>query len=61
MSRLVIEKELGMIRRRLDAIEEALGEEMTSDDKTALDEALSEHRLGKSIPFKRLRPKARRH
>ncbi len=41
-----------MIRRRLEAIEDMLAEEMTADDKQALAEALKEHRVGKSIPFK---------
>ena len=52
MSRLVLEKELGLIRQRLQAIEDALGEEMTTEDTAALEEALKEHRRGKSIPFK---------
>ncbi len=46
MSKVVLEKELRLIRRRLEAIEEALGEEMTADDRSALDEALREHREG---------------
>lgn len=53
MSRLVLERELHLIRERLEAIEEALGEEMTADDKKALEEALKEHREGKTIPFRR--------
>ena len=52
MSRLVLEKELGLIRRRIEAIEEALSEEMTAEDRSALSEALKEHREGKSVPFK---------
>jgi len=52
MSRLVPEKELGLIRQRLEAIEEALSEEMTAEDKTALSAALKDHRERKSIPFK---------
>jgi hypothetical protein len=52
MSRLVLEKELHLIRERLEAIEEALGEEMTADDKEALEEALKEHREGKTVPFR---------
>ena len=52
MSRLVLEKELGLIRQRLQAIEDALGEEMTMEDKTALEEALKEHSRGRSVPFK---------
>jgi hypothetical protein len=60
MSIVVLEKELVLIRERLQAIEEALGEEMTAEDKTALEEALKEHKRGKSIPFKRKRSRARR-
>jgi len=60
MSRVVLEKELGLIRQRLQAIEEALGEEMTEEDKTALEEALKEHKRGKSIPFKPKRSRTRR-
>jgi len=60
MSRAVLEKELGLIRQRLQAIEEALGEEMTAEDKTALEEALKEHRRGKSIRFKPRRSRTRR-
>jgi len=52
MSKLVLEKELHLIRERLEAIEEALGEEMTADDKESLKEALKEHREGKTVPFK---------
>ncbi len=52
MSKVAIAKELSLIRRRLEAIEETLGEEMTPDDKTTLEEALRDHREGKSIPFK---------
>lgn len=61
MSRLVLEKELGLIRQRLQAIEDALGEEMTAEDKTALQEALNEHRRGKSIHFKPRTPRTRKH
>lgn len=52
MSKLILEKELHLIRERLEAIEEALGEEMTADDKKALEEALREHREGKTITFR---------
>ncbi len=52
MSRLILEKELSLIRQRLEAIEEALGEELTVDDKESLDEALKEHKEGKSVPFR---------
>ena len=52
MSRLILEKELHLIRERLEAIEDALGEEMTSDDKRALEEAMSEHKKGKTIAFR---------
>jgi len=57
MSRLVLEKELGLIRQRLQAIEDALGEEMTAEEKAALEEALKENRKGKSILLK---PRAQR-
>jgi len=60
MSRLVLEKELHLIRERLEAIEEALGEEMTADDKKALDEALKEHREGRTVPFRPHRSRARK-
>jgi hypothetical protein len=59
MSKLVLEKELSLIRQRLKAIEEALGEEMSLNDKEALDQALKEHREGTSIPFKAARSRTR--
>ncbi len=52
MAQTTLERELKLIRQRLDSIEEALGEEMTDDDKRALQEALEEHRLGKTVPFR---------
>ena len=60
MSRLILQKELSQIRQRLEAIEEALGEEMTTEEKAALSETLNEHGEGKSIPFKRAKPRARK-
>jgi len=51
MSKVGLEKELRLIRQRLESIEEALAEEMTNDDKRALQEALKEHREGTTIPF----------
>ncbi|MDG6983396.1 MAG: hypothetical protein JRN28_02425 [Nitrososphaerota archaeon] len=48
-----LEKELKLIRERLDSIEDALGEEMSDDDKKARAEAIREHREGKTIPFVR--------
>jgi hypothetical protein len=60
MSKPVLEKELVLIRERLQAIEDALGEEMTAEDKTALEEALKEHKKRESIPFKHKRSRARR-
>ncbi len=60
MSRLILEKELHLIRRRLEAIEDVLAEEMTADDKKAITEALKEHREGKSIPFKPSRLRTRK-
>lgn len=47
MSKLILEKELLLIRERLEAIEQALGEEMTVDYKKALQEAMKEHREGR--------------
>jgi len=60
MSRLVFEKELHLIRRRLEAIGEALAEEMTADDKKALQEPLEEHREGKTIAFRPSRSRIRK-
>ena len=48
-----LEKELRLIRERLDSIEDALAEEMSEDDKKAHTEALKEHEEGKTIPFVR--------
>jgi hypothetical protein len=48
-----LEKELKLIRERLDSIEDALAEEMSEDDKRARAEALKEHKEGKSVPFAR--------
>jgi hypothetical protein len=59
MSKVGLEKELRLIRQRLESIEEALAEEMIDDDKQALQEALKEHREGKTIPFTKL--KVRKH
>ncbi len=55
MSKQELEKELRLIRQRLESIEEALAEEMTDDDKQALEEALKEHREGQTTPFTKLR------
>ncbi len=55
MAATKLEKELTLIRRRLDSIEEALGEEMAVDDREALKEALEEHRQGKTTPFAKTR------
>jgi len=55
MSQTRLEKELRLIRQRLEAIEEVLAEEMTEEDKRSLKEALREHREGKSVPFERVR------
>jgi predicted nucleic acid-binding Zn-ribbon protein len=52
MSRLIVEKELHLIRERLEAIEDALGEEMTTDEKRALEEAMREYKEGKTIAFR---------
>ena len=48
-----LERELRLIRERLDSIEDALGEDMSEDDKRARAEALKEHREGKTVPFVR--------
>jgi hypothetical protein len=61
MSRLILERELHLIRERLEAIEDALGEEMTADDKQALEEALKEHREGETIPFRLNKSRTRKH
>lgn len=53
MMATALERELRLIRERLDSIEEALGEEMAEDDKRARAEALKEHREGKTVPFVR--------
>jgi len=48
-----LEKELRLIRQRLDSIEDVLSEEMSTGDKRARAEALKEHREGKTVPFVR--------
>ena len=48
-----LEKELRPIRERLNSIGDALGEEMSKDNKRARAEALREHREGKTVPFVR--------
>lgn len=45
-----LEKELRLIRERLDSIEDALAEEMSDEDNKARSEALKEHKEGKTIP-----------
>ncbi len=60
MSKLILERELHLIRERLEAIEEVLGEEMTADDKKALEEASREHQEGKTITFRPARSRARK-
>lgn len=52
MSKLILEKELHLIRERLEAIEQALGEDITADEKKALEEAIKEHREGKTVTFR---------
>jgi len=44
-----IQGELKLIRRRLEAIEDALSEEMSADDAEALREAMEEHKRGETI------------
>jgi len=48
-----LERELRLIRERLDSIEDVLAEEMSEDDKKARDEALKEHKEGRTVPFVR--------
>ncbi|MDH2901723.1 MAG: hypothetical protein PXY39_12210 [archaeon] len=55
MSQTSVQRELRLIRQRLEAIEEVLGEEMSESDKHALKEALREHKEGKSVPFSKVR------
>jgi len=44
--------ELKLIRAKLEALEEMLSEEEVSEeDKKALEEALEEHKRGKTIPL----------
>ena len=57
MALTTVERELRPIRQRLDSIEEALVEEMAEDEKSALREALDEHRLGMFVPFKARNPR----
>ncbi len=53
MMATALEKELKLIRERLDSIEDALGEEMSEGDKDARAEALKEHKEGKTVRFVR--------
>ncbi len=48
-----LERELRLIRERLDSIEDVLAEEMSEDDKKVRAEALKEHKEGKTVPFAR--------
>jgi hypothetical protein len=48
-----LENELRLTRERLDSIEDALGEEMSEDDKRARTEAIREHREGRAVSFSR--------
>ena len=48
-----LEKELRLIRERLDSIEDALAEDMSAEDKKARAEALREHKEGRAVPFTR--------
>lgn len=61
MSRTILARELVLIRRRLEAIEEALAEEMSAEDKAALQEALHEYSAGKSVAFRPARAGNRKH
>lgn len=44
-----IHGELRLIRRRLEAIEEALSEEMSADDAEALRQAMEERKRGETV------------
>ncbi|MGH2639459.1 MAG: hypothetical protein ACRDF4_09295 [Rhabdochlamydiaceae bacterium] len=55
MSQATIERELRLIRQRLEAIEEALAEEMSESDKRDLKEALAEHKKGRTVQFEKVR------
>jgi hypothetical protein len=48
-----LEKELRLIRQRLDSIEDALAEETSENEKKARLEALEQHKEGKTVPFVR--------
>ena len=61
MTKIILERELTLIKRRLEAVEEALAEEMSADDKAALEESLGERGMGKSVPFKAIRRRTRNH
>ncbi len=50
-----LEEELRLIRQRLDSIEEVLSEQVSESDKKAYEEALREHKEGKTVPFVRTR------
>jgi hypothetical protein len=55
MFQSTIEKELRLIWQRLEAIEEALAEEMSEEDKRDLKEALTERKKGRSVPLNKVR------
>ena len=61
MTKVILERELTLIKRRLEAVEEALAEEMSADDKAALEESLGERGMGKSFPFKAISRRTRNH
>lgn len=47
-----LHEELKLIRVRLETLEKVLGdEEASEEDKAALEEALEEHKRGKTIPL----------
>jgi hypothetical protein len=51
MATTQLQRELRLIRERLESIEEVLSEEMSLDEKRALREAVNEHKQGKTVPF----------
>jgi len=52
-----IRAEIRIIRMKIEAIEELLGEEMSEEDKKALEEALEEHRKGLTVPLEEVERK----
>jgi hypothetical protein len=51
MAASALEKQLRLIRERLDSIEDALAEEMSDDDTRRLELRPREYKEGKTIPL----------